>query len=740
MKNPASLQWDYSPHTINDYVFMDLETQSTVDLKEKGVQHYVRHPDTRIMSGVFLNGSTCVVWCPTKCVPQALADKVINKVTGYGFDNYTVELIVSDEVPDIIQEWAKSKVWVAHNAEGFDALAWQKLSKAPEPVWFDTLNIVRAIGLPGGIDALGKLFFNYGKDDKGKKAMLLLCKATPKKGKIVYNVGTVALWEMLLRYNIIDVLIMRHAFAFVGDSIEREVLDTHAQINDRGIQVDVDFLKVLWGMWTEVEAETYKRISELTGGIINSSNIRSTKAVKEWLEKQGLQLYRLNDSISKQNLEAFYNEPEEFLDDNCDDEGMCRIIEVLKLRSMATRTSKAKLTRMLLDVDESERLRYVIQYHKAHTGRDAGKGVQPHNLAKGHSNVSTPEVLDLYSQGKLDFDTVKELCLKYTQANNECRSDDLLTTVLRPVFCAKPGHSLGICDYASIEARKLNYLCGETWVVDEFRKPGADVYVITASKIYGREVTKKNKDERQVGKITELGCGYGMGEGKFAIFCEQTKPRIDLTSAGTSAKACIKAYRDSHKAVVRQWKHYELAALEAVRHGKIVKTGRCTFFTKDGCLVIQLPSGRRLTYRAVEIRKQVPNWALVKGLQVSPKDTLCYRHPYGYYKTLYGGLLAENITQASSSCLLREARNKCRYEGINVVMHIHDEIIIEAPDNEIVDQTKRLAEIMSTSPEWARDFPVAIEGHTHKRYVKSAYPGNYFVEALNGKVYKDGIK
>jgi DNA polymerase I-like protein with 3'-5' exonuclease and polymerase domains len=73
-------------------------------------------------------------------------------------------------------------------------------------------------------------------------------------------------------------------------------------------------------------------------------------------------------------------------------------------------------------------------------------------------------------------------------------------------------------------------------------------------------------------------------------------------------------------------------------------------------------------------------------------------------------------------------------------MHIHDEIIIEAPDNEIVDQTKRLAEIMSTSPEWARDFPVAIEGHTHKRYVKSAYPGNYFVEALNGKVYKDGIK
>jgi DNA polymerase len=748
---PNFPRWDYTLRPIEDIVFMDIETQSTADLKEMGSYYYLTHPTTRIMSTVFLHDKTAYIWVPAYACPKDLEHETIEPVKGFGFEDYETKLIISNDLPSCVYDWYHTKTWVAHNAEQFDSIAWKYLVPSRDgiqPRWYDTINAARAASLYGSIDKLGTLYFNHGKSEEGKRSMMMLSKAKVKKEKTIYNVGTVHLWKMMLRYNLIDVLIMRHVYNETLEYPERDVLDVHSEINQRGIYIDRKFLDFLWQAWGEVEAETYKRISELTGGKLNQANIRNTNAIKAWLEKAGLRLdclyMSLNKdakeqkiSIAKNYINAFYDAPEDFIDESVDDEGLCRIMEVLKLRSMANRTSKAKLTRMMLSVSKEDgRLRNMFAYHQAvPTGRWAGKGVQPHNLAKGHSKVNTGTVLKLFEEDKLTLEAMNDLCQEYSLSGEECRKDDLLTTVLRPVFCAEKGNVLGFVDYGSIEGRGVAWVADERWLLAEFAKPNADVYIIMASDIYGREITKDHKDERQVGKITVLGCGYNMGPGKFKVFCETTKPKVDLVKAGTTADICIKKYRAKNPNICRLWKLYELAALDAIR-GTPRVAGKCRFFMRDHCLNIQLPNGKRLIYRAAEITREVPQWALLRGIPCGEKDTIKYRHTYGNRKTIYGGLITENIVQSISSMLLRESLLRLQEEGIPVVGHVHDEILIEVPENRIEHDLKVMAEIMSETPDWAKGFPIAVEGHANRRYVKTPMKGDYVVEALGGTVTK----
>jgi hypothetical protein len=755
MNLPNMPRWDYRLRPIEDTVFMDIETQSTVDLKEMGSYYYLTHPTTRIMSTVFLHDKTAYIWVPKYACPKDLANECIEPVTGFGFDNYDTRLCISDDVPSFIYDWYKTKTWVAHNAEQFDSIAWKYLVKDhPEqlqPAWYDTINAARAASLYGSIDKLGTLYFNHGKSEDGKRSMLMLSKAKVKKEKTIYSVGTIHLWKMMLRYNLIDVLIMRHVYQETLEYPERDVLDVHSAINQRGIFIDRKFLDFLWQKWGEVEAETYKRISELTDGKLNGSNIRNTNAIKAWLEKAGLNLVHLYQSvnknydtkvsIAKNYVTAFLDNPEEFLDQDVDDEGLARIMEVLTLRSMANRTSKAKLTRMMLSVSKEDgRLRNMFAYHQAvPTGRWAGRGVQPHNLAKGHSKVRVEQVLKLFDEDKLDLVTMNDLCLEYSIGGEECRKDDLLTTILRPVFCAEKGNRFGIIDWSAIEGRCVAWVANERWLLTEFAKHGADVYVIMASDIYGRQITKDHKDERQVGKITVLGCGYGMGPGKFKVFCETAKPRVDLVKAGTTAEVCIKKYRTKNPRICQIWKMYELAAMDAIR-GTPRVAGKCRFFMRGHCLNIELPNGKRMIYRSPTITKEVPQWALVRGLNVREKDTIKYRHTYGNMKTIYGGLITENICQAISSLLLRESMKRLEAEGIPVVGHVHDEVVIEEPENRIENSLKVMATIMSETPTWAKGFPIGVEGFSNPRYVKSPASGDYVVEALGGSIVKWKVK
>lgn len=713
---------NYKKMKLESVVFMDLETQSTVDLRKMGGTVYANHPDTRIMVGIFLKGKKLTVWVNKSSCPEGLENETINPITGFGLDDYTVTMVVNDALP----AYPITNTFVAHNAEQFDSLIWPEKQRK----WFDSIGPVRASGLQAGIDALGTLYFNHGKDENGKRAMLMLSKAKEAKGKIIYNKGTVALWIQLIKYAIIDVLIMRHAYIQTQDFIEREVIQTHTIVNNRGIHIDIPLLQHLLTLWDNVEISAHTRINELTKGIINSTNIKSHQAIKKWLESEGLNLEKLNNSVSKTSLENFYHEPENYLEEGSDDdETIAKIVHVLQLRSMANRTSKSKLLRMLLSTDKDSRLRNSIVYYGSHTGRFAGRGVQPLNLPKGVLQLDIEELFRLYESGELDLAKVKEVAMRTAiKYGIECREDDLLTTILRPVFRASPGKKLGIIDYASIEARVLSWLCDETWLVQEFHSPTADPYLIMASDIYGRPITKADKNERQVGKIVELGSGYQMGAAKLKIFCSTAKPSIDLLKAGTTAELCIKSYRRKHPTIVKQWKLYEIAAMEAI-NGRPVTTGKCRFFSRNGCLHITLPSGRSLTYRGIHIVKEVPIWALAKGMTMAEKDAIKYRGNFGQAKTLYGGLITENITQAVARDILTDQLVWNEKNKVTTVLHCHDEIVFEENDN-----FEKVAKQMSSSPTWASGLPIAVEGHMNERYVKIPFKTDRTIKAHLGKV------
>jgi DNA polymerase len=272
-------------------------------------------------------------------------------------------------------------------------------------------------------------------------------------------------------------------------------------------------------------------------------------------------------------------------------------------------------------------------------------------------------------------------------------------------------------------------VAGETKLLTAFANH-QDVYLQMAMRIFGREVTKQDKDARQIGKITVLGAGYSMSATKFAAFCEAN--RIDLAAAGTTAEQCIEAYRDAYPNIAGTkvtgqtfrrggiWRTYEQAATIAAKGGR-AEAGRCRFFKRDGALVIELPSGRELLYRDCRIEDRIPPYYALLGLQGKPKPTIVYAHPHRYESTLYGGLITENIVQAICRDLLATAIVRCELEGLPVVLHVHDELVLEVPEPEGARALRRLAEIMVDPPGWAAGFPLAVEGYTAPRYVKTPF-------------------
>jgi DNA polymerase len=320
--------------------------------------------------------------------------------------------------------------------------------------------------------------------------------------------------------------------------------------------------------------------------------------------------------------------------------------------------------------------------------------------------------------------------------------DDVLNALLRPVFVARPGHKLLILDYGSVEARGVAWVAGESKLLDIFADTSRDPYCEMAERIFGRPVTKADKRERHVGKEVVLGSGYGMSAPKFAARCKLL--RIDLDAAGTTAEACIAAYRDTYTRIAgRQegkwrrggvWKAYQAAAFAAVQEGGTHTAGRCQFALDGRHLAITLPSGRRLIYRNASVQDRVPGYCKMLGIPEVAKPTLIYSHPRKYEGTLYGGLICENIVQAVCRDLLAAAMVRAESAGLPVVLHVHDEMVCEVPSDTAADSLAAAARIMSAPPVWADGFPIVVEGYTGTRYTKTPFAGETEVKVMGGKI------
>jgi DNA polymerase len=662
------------------------------------------------------------VWAPRSRLPHGAAFEVRELwPDGFGAP-LPVEVWHGEDVPPVLLDAiARGFTFAAHNAMGFDAAAYEKLVGGPQPAaWYDTLPCARAAGLPGGLDELGKRFLGRGKDDLGRQALKMMYTAKYKRGAdtVVYPVGSIPLWKMLLRYNVADVLLLQKVFDEVADYGEADVLEAHCNVNARGVAVDRGFLDRLSLLWQEAEANAFTRVAELTEGKLSEDNLRSNQKVRRWLESQGLSL----NSLNRAELNLFYDDPEEFFGD-ADHDNIPRVVEVLKLRQAVVRGSPGKIKRAFELLDKDGRVRDLLVYHGAHTGRWSARGLQPHNLPRG-VDIDIEAILS--ARGSLTLADVAAACAPGVSI------DDALASLLRPAFHAPPGKRLLISDYAGIEARGIAWVAGETALLDLFRR-GDDPYCAMASAIFARPITKKeNPAERNIGKVVVLGCGYGMSARKFADYCKIN--RIDLLAAGVTGESCVKAYRHTNAAIVQVWRDYNSAAFSAVQNpGKPYYAGRCIFGMRSGSLVMRLPSGREVIYRNAKIADVVPAYCKVLGIAPTPKPTVVYTKPHGYTGSLYGGLLAENAVQSICRDLLATSLVKCERapEPLPVVLHVHDEIVAEVDEARAAADLDRLVSIMLDTPQWADGFPVAVEAFECPRYTKKRFKSSYHVERSN---------
>lgn len=658
---------------------IDFETRSTIDLKEVGIDVYSRHPDTS-------------VWC-----------------MGYTFDGDIGIWTPGDPFPDILDETdIEEDIIYAHNA-AFELAIWNNIM-TPRYGWPElkvsqtrcTMAMAYAMALPGGLEkAAAAVGISEQKDLKGNRLMLQMSK--PKEiinGKPVWWDDPEKL-EKLYSYCKQDVRVERELEnrLFPLSKKEQELWELDYKINNRGIYVDAPAIKAAIS-GVQIEADRLnKEIRHATNNYVGFTT--EVARIKSWLGTQGVILDSLAKSFVLDALDS----------DNVPD--ICR--KVLRLRHEAGKTSTAKLNTMISTRSTDGRVKNTMQYHGAGTGRWAGRRIQPHNLPRPNlSQKEIEEILEFLPTMPIEqaIERIEVLYGPFTHVISDC---------LRGVICAAPGNLLIAGDYSNIEGRGIAWLAGEEWKLQAFRdqdaKIGPEIYKLAAAKIYHVKPDTITKAQRQIGKVAELACGYQGGVGAFQRMAKTYG--IEMTDA--VADDIKSKWRDAHPYIVGYWWALENSAYNAVLNpGTSVPCGpegrHVIFKVKGSFLFCLLPSGRVLTYPYPKLKEVETPWGEMKDqVHYMTVDGLSYKWVETH---TYGGKLAENITQAICRDLLAEAITRLEDCKMNVILHVHDEIVCELESQTAQISEKYIYRYISEVPEWAKGLPINVDGWVGKRYRK----------------------
>lgn len=470
---------------------------------------------------------------------------------------------------------------------------------------------------------------------------------------------------------------------------EMYLMDQH--INEFGFQLDRTGTEVALGVIDKVYGTLNKELIELTDGQVLKATQRAR--MMSWFNENGLPLEdtqggTIDNWLKRQDLEA-------------------KIRRALELVRALGRSSTAKFVAARnWAAPDTWRIHGGLLYHGAGTGRWSGAGLQPHNFPRG--NIKDMDLAwELLDCGEVE-QALELIEMLYGDVM------EFLSSALRGMIIPTPGRRFMVADYAAIEARVIMWLAEDEEALGVFYR-GECIYMTMATEIYGRPITDKVKqaDERQMGKQAVLGLGYQMGAKKFrgtlaekwGIFIEEE-----------FAQQIVDAYRAKFWRIKKMWWDQEAAAMAATRTpGRVVRCGRIQWCCFDGFLHCRLPSGRLLGYCDPRIVKKPTSWGEMK-------DTLTYMGVDPYTKKwrrqdTYGGMLVENITQATARDLMAEAMLRCHQEGVyDVILSVHDELIAECDMDK--GSVEDFEAAMAKLPTWAEGCPVAAEGWTGLRYRK----------------------
>jgi DNA polymerase len=520
--------------------------------------------------------------------------------------------------------------------------------------------------------------------------------------------------DKFCRYNIQDIVaeIAAHKAIPASHALEREVWLMDQRINQRGIPVDVDLCRGALEVHGTEMAKAASEVEELTDGAV--TKLTQRQRILNWINQR----YNWGENLREQDIIDGLK-----LNDLPDN-----VRRVLELRAIAGGTAVAKYQATLNAVSADGRARGQLLYYGATTtGRWAGRGLQPHNFKRA---ATLPEdYVDAIKTGC--HDDVEALALMMGTTVQK-----VLQGCLRGIVCAEPGKVLLFSDFAGIESRVLNWICGNQTKVDLFAK-GQDAYIHTARDVYecayediadwnGKKwkIKKEHSEKRQIGKACELGLGYGMG---FKTF------QVNAANAGSIltdsfANEVVNKWRAANPEIPKFWRDIENAAVAAVKQNKPGRVndvnGLQVFVDGKGYLCVKLPSGRCLRYFQ-------PTWMedkrpLMEGDDPSrSRFKLFYRdggktgHNANKGKIdTYGGKLTENIVQAASRDLLVYSMLIVQREGIPIIFHVHDEVVTEVDEDHAEDVFKVVHQAMETLPDWAAGLPLAAETQLSRRFTK----------------------
>ena len=641
-------------------ISIDIETFSSVPLAKAVVYKYAEAEDFEILLfGYSVDGGEVQVLdlANGEEIPKGILAALTNEtVTKWAFNAMFERVCLSRQLGIQLSpnSWRCSMIWAA------------------------TLGLPLSLKDVGAVLRLDRQKLEEGKDLI--RYFCVPCKATKSNGGRTRNLPMDATekWSLFKKYNKRDVetemAIQARLQKFPVPESEWENYVIDQEINDRGILVDTTFVSQAIRCDERSKVICLERAQNLTG----LANPNSALQLMDWLRGKGLSV----ESLAK-------NEVKKMLKTAARD-----VREVLELRQRLAKTSVKKYMAMESVTGADRRARGLFQFYGANrTGRFAGRLIQPQNLPQNHL-AQLKEVRTLVKDG--DFDLLDML---YDSTS------DVLSQLIRTSFVPRPGCRFIVADYAAIEARVLAWLAGERWVLDVFRENG-DIYCETTSRMFHCKVEKhgENAALRQKGKQAVLSCGYGgsvgaliaMGAVESGMKEEELQPLVDL-------------WRVSNPHIVQFGWDVDRAVKACVkRHIEIETHGvYCTY--KRGVLFIRLPSVRELAYVKPRIGENRFGGESVtyEGLGMTKK--------WERIET-FGGKLVENITQATARDLLVFAMKQLRNRGFDIVMHVHDEIVLEVPHG--VSSVEEICSIMAENPPWAKGLPLKADGYECEYYRK----------------------
>lgn len=651
--------------------FFDFETRGVVDLRKTGVYRYAEDPRTSVLCfALAVDDGEPICWRPGLPLPKLLEDAVANP----------------------------SVEFHAHNA-GFERQIWRNvfaprygLPDLPVTRWRCTAARCAVAGLPRGLDAAaGLLGVPISKDKLGRSLMLAYCRPRkPTKTDPRIWLDDPGDLDRIAVYCAQDVRVERevHRRSPPMPASELKVWQLDQVVNDRGVYVDRRFIAAVLRQYNTYSARLNAELQAITGGAVPSA--RAVAAMVDWLNWQGVNVGDLKAETVDELLGRADLTPE-----------ARRVVEI---RSSLSLASLGKFPAMDARASVDGRVRGAHLYWGANTGRFSGQGVQLQNVPRG--TVAAADQGRFMTAICADVDGFKGLAAEV----GEPRVTDTLSSLIRPTLLASAGKVLIGVDFASIEARVLAWLAGEEELLESFRQ-GVDVYKQLASRIYNKPIESISKVERQLGKTAILGLGYGMGAAKFEATC--TKQGIGLPAG--LAKYVVDTYRETYPEIVATWKEADYAAKRAARWPELVRARRLTYSRRGDWLRCLLPSGRSISYFGPICVQERSKFDENKTSPVLKYLAAKYGKSR-LYESTYGGKLVENAVQAIARDLLVGAMFRLERAGLPIVLHVHDEIVVEVERDRA--NLEYVEQLVSAVPVWAEGCPIAAEGFVGERYRK----------------------